>query len=215
MACPMHNARAMRNHTLPLFAFASLIVFPAAALAQERTERSVSPSAVEVSGYMGANSAGLVMGQALTHRVDWFQYGGFAEVCGLLAPIYGAGLTAGIAVGGKSGVRLNILGTFGHHWSPSWGAEPSILGGGKPGVEGATNFAGTRFGIEYLFGEGPGHFILGLSLLAENDLSRTTQQYQYTETGLFSGDSYTRTASATIGTRYYGGLLQLGGSFEL
>jgi hypothetical protein len=93
--------------------------------------------------------------------------------------------------------RLDLLGSLGYRYYPSWGA--SFLGG-DPGVTTSIPFAGARLRAlrEWRHEDGSAT-LFGASVGWEDDLERRYFEYTYTADDWFSGEEYTSTGKHWLG----------------
>jgi hypothetical protein len=135
-----------------------------------------------------------------------FEYGGaiFDYTSITAAPM------VGIFVDGPRWVRFGVAAAGGVHRYE--GVGRGFISSTDPGASGTTAFIGTRAFLGAEVG-GKARFHIGLQLSVDDDLTRTRSAYTYEETAWTSPHS--ATASHTVGSLRFGGMLALGTAFDL
>ena len=135
-----------------------------------------------------------------------FEYGGavFDYTTYTAAPI------VGIFVDGPDWLRLGVAAAGGLHRYD--GVGRGFISSSDPGASGTTAFVGARAFLGAEVG-GKARFHIGLQLSVDDDLTRTSKPYTYQETAWTT--PHTATASHTVGTLRFGGMLALGTAFDL
>jgi hypothetical protein len=183
----------------------------AAAQTQATAPRTdhVAPANVSVSVLIGGSNGGALLGGTVLGRIGYLDVGVEAVGAGELFGYSYSGWAADAGLGWQtaSGWRFDAFGAVGVHDYSGVGSE---LFSSDPGASAVVPFAGARVMVSYVFGKGPGHFELGLLGLAEDDLTRETESYDYTETdSFFGGANYPEHATHTVGTSRLGAGLTL------
>ena len=147
----------------------------------------------------------------------WLGYGATFEYGGAVLDYTSvtAAPMVGLFLDSPRYLRLGFAAVGGiHHYS---GVNGGFILSRDPGASGTTAFLGARVlaGVEL---GGKSRFHIGVQLSADDDLSRSRKTYAFEEsTFRFGGDASTTTETAThtVGTFRYGGMLVLGTAFDL
>jgi hypothetical protein len=157
----------------------------------------------------GADEGGLLIGGSLLYRHHVVAVGALAEGGTQIFGYSYGGIAAlgGFALRPSNQLRFELLGSLGMH-------QYSGVGRGllseDPGADGSSGYVGARAGASWLFGARATRFQLGMHGALDEDLSRETVRYQYTDTSWFGGESSLRDAEQTIGMRRTSVIASLG-----
>ncbi|MBN2191536.1 MAG: hypothetical protein JW751_01870 [Polyangiaceae bacterium] len=158
-------------------------------------------------------AGGIWLETSALYRHGVLAVGSTAEVGGLLMTVLAAGGLAGFALRADGGFRAELLGTAGARYVEGWGAG---LLDDDPGADACLAYAGGRLRLGHVFTQHRlGHFFLGGALQFDRDLWTEQVTSTYTTTGWFSGESYTRSSTETVGGTRYAVALAFGGVLDL
>lgn len=222
--------RARKRSLAATACAAALLSISIGAAAQSGARDAVRPAAprlaadaprsdLSLRGHLGGfgdtgDDGGVVMGATVLYRFGPLAVGGLLESGGaVFGYSYGgvAGL-AGLGLRPSARVRLELLGSAGAHRYDGVGRR---FLSDDPGASGNSYYAGARAGSSYLFGSAATHFELGVYGSIDEDLTREVVRYQYADESWFGeGESVTREAEQTIGTRRTSVVLALGATHD-
>ncbi len=169
----------------------------------------MAPADISGSYFMGAFNGGINFGAAALVRVHAVGMGVEGTAGGALFD-YGYAMLAGdtgFSWVTESGFRLDVLGALGaNHYS---GAGRGFMSS-DPGASATLPSAGARVIAGYMFLKGTAHLELAARGFFDDDLTRRTVSYDYTETGgWFGAPPYAASVTHRVGTWRAGAALDL------
>lgn len=173
----------------------------------------VSPSDFSARGQAGgfydpAQAGGILIGATALYRLGPVAVGGQFEGGGALFDygFMGVGALGGVSLRPSTKLRVELLGTYGHH---SYSGVGRGFMSDDPGVSGDSAYVGARAGASVIVGEKATHLEVGMYGGYDDDLSRDVKTSRYTSTGWF-GDSSEQESEHTVGTKKYSLVVAVG-----
>lgn len=158
-----------------------------------------------------SSDGGFTLGATVLRRSGFLEYG-LDTTFGnqLFSYSFGqANAVGGLGLQTRFGLRLDALGEFGGTYYNGVGKE---LLSSNPGVNGIAPSMRAKVGASYVFSPmARDHFVVGLWLYGDDDLTRETRTVAYSQHELFGPGTTSETEKETIGTSRLGAMLSLGG----
>ncbi|MEO8799009.1 MAG: hypothetical protein ABI551_14060 [Polyangiaceae bacterium] len=206
------------------FALIALLLLPASIAHADSPPETTSTASTPYSlnhdfrfdvstGIMKTSSSdgGFTLGATVLRRSGFFEYGLDTTLGNqLFSYSYGqVNAAGGLGLQTRFGLRLDALGEFGGTYYNGVGKE---LLSSNPGVNGIAPSVRAKVGASYVFSPmARDHFVVGLWLYGDDDLTRETKSIAYAQNDGFRPGTTRVTESETIGTSRLGAMVSLGG----
>jgi hypothetical protein len=165
----------------------------------------------------GGGHAGALVGGTVLVRRDLLAVGATFEASGLFSMRVGGAATAGLSYRDPSGFGADLLGAIGVH---AYSGVGKGLFSDDPGASATLPYASARARGVYVFGSARQHFQLGIGATFDQDLTRVTRSYSYTDNGSGLGlwgneKSETRTTRHSVGFATIALMVDAGMTFDV
>lgn len=174
--------------------------------------------AIGPGAFHDGHGSGVMVDAQLLHRRGWLAVGLAGNYGGTVISRYnalGAAGAVGVSLPTARWLRIDLLATGGAHHYSGVGSNEALGStvSGDAGADAWLPFVGARLGCSVELGSSPGRLALGLLAIAETDVIRTTKSYAVNQVATLQSEE--RLVRHRVGTERLGGVLTLGGTFDL